>query len=519
MLQKKWCILIPTYLLCFLPFSCAPYADPPRPDNVIQSDLGVPPKIDGKELGQDAQATGPLNLTVEEALLLALENNQSLSVERLSPMIQGTFEQEARAAYDPVLAATAAPFVVRAPDENGEFRTTKSYAAAASLTQPLPTGTTVAAEVSNARFPNNFIDDRYQTRLGVNINQALLQGAGLEVNLATIRQARLDTRISEYELRGFTEALVQEIEDTCWDYALALRTIEIVTNALELARQQLAETNERIRVGDLARIESAAAEAELARRQENLINARSRLETTRLALLRLLNPGGESFWDREINLRSIPAVPEIKLDDVETYVAVGLKMRPEMSQARLQIDRDELELVKTRNGLLPRLDLFITLGKSGYAESFGESFANLSADGYDAQAGLRLEYPVFNRGPRARQQRATYTRDQDERAVANLAQLVQVDVRAAYIEVRRTREQITATAATRQFQQEVLRAEMEKSRVGKSTSFLVAQAQRDLLASQIAEVEAVVNHLKSLTRLQRLSGSLLARRGIAAPGN
>jgi outer membrane protein TolC len=46
----------------------------------------------------------------------------------------------------------------------------------------------------------------------------------------------------------------------------------------------------------------------------------------------------------------------------------------------------------------------------------------------------------------------------------------------------------------------------------------VAQAQRDLLQSQIDEVAAVVNHLKALVELYRQDGSLLERRGIAAPG-
>jgi outer membrane protein TolC len=54
--------------------------------------------------------------------------------------------------------------------------------------------------------------------------------------------------------------------------------------------------------------------------------------------------------------------------------------------------------------------------------------------------------------------------------------------------------------------------------VGKSTSLLVAQAQRDLVASQIAETQAVANYLKALVALYRLEGSLLQRRGIAAPG-
>jgi outer membrane protein TolC len=54
--------------------------------------------------------------------------------------------------------------------------------------------------------------------------------------------------------------------------------------------------------------------------------------------------------------------------------------------------------------------------------------------------------------------------------------------------------------------------------VGKSTSLLVAQAQRDLLSSRISETQAITNYLKSLIDLYRLEGSLLERRGVAVDG-
>ncbi len=109
-------------------------------------------------------------------------------------------------------------------------------------------------------------------------------------------------------------------------------------------------------------------------------------------------------------------------------------------------------------------------------------------------------------------------KQQSIKALENLIQLAQVDVRTAYIEVDRTHEQITATAATRESQEEKLRVETEKFRVGKSTSLLVAQAQRDLVVSQIGEILAIANYFKSLVSLYRLEGSLLHRRGISAPG-
>ena len=118
----------------------------------------------------------------------------------------------------------------------------------------------------------------------------------------------------------------------------------------------------------------------------------------------------------------------------------------------------------------------------------------------------------------AAHRRAQLSRTQAQDALDNLDQLVEVDVRIAYIEVNRTKQQITATSVTRRFNEEKLRTETEKLRVGKSTSFLVAQAQRDLLVSRIAEVQALANYLKALIDLYRQDGSLLERRGIAAPG-
>jgi outer membrane protein len=175
--------------------------------------------------------------------------------------------------------------------------------------------------------------------------------------------------------------------------------------------------------------------------------------------------------------------------------------------------------VRTRNGLLPRLDAFITYGKSGYARTFFDAFAELDGKSYDVEAGLVLELPLGNRAARARHTRAVISKQQWIKALENMIQLAQVDVRSAYVLVTSSREQITATSATRKFQEEKLRVETEKFRVGKSTSLLVAQAQRDLVASQIAEIRAIANYFKALVALYRLEGSLLQRRGLSAPGN
>jgi len=467
---------------------------------------------------------GPLTITIAEAILMTLENNRALVVERLNPSIQKTFEEQERAVFDPETNAEISAGRIDTQrlarvGVDTENYTTDTVQGVISLEQFFPTGTTVAVEGSSIMTDSSLYQDSfYTTRLGITFTQALLRGLGPEVNLARLRQAQLDTRLSEYELRGFAEFLVAEVERTYWDYALARRQIEIFEESLKLAGQQLSETEELIGVGRLAEAELPAVQAEVAAQEQGLINARSSMESIRLRLLRLLNPPGIDLFQRKVDLIHQPTLPEIKLDDVDQYIAVSMRMRPELNQARLGILRDDLELVRTQNGLLPLMDLFITLGKSGYADSFGSSVSNISDDNYDALAGLRFQYPFWNRDAKARHERAILSRDQAEKALANLSQLVEVDVRTAYIEVSRAKQQIAASSATRKFDEEKLRIETEKFRVGKSTSFLVAQAQRDLLVSRIAEVQALANYLKALIDLYRQDGSLLERRGISAPG-
>jgi len=216
------------------------------------------------------QPSGPLRITVVEAILLTLENNRALLVERLNPSIRQTFEDEERAVFDPQTGAEISAGRVEGQrlarsGSATEAFTTDTYEAGIDLTQVFPTGTTVSVEGNTLVTDSSLYEERfYTTRLGIGFTQALLRGFGSAVNLANLSQARLDTRLSEYELRGFTQSLVAEVEQTYWDYALARREIEIFEESLKIARRQLSETLELIEVGRLAETEKAAVQAEVA---------------------------------------------------------------------------------------------------------------------------------------------------------------------------------------------------------------------------------------------------------------
>ncbi len=468
----------------------------------------------------ETEAPAPGGLTIEEAVLQALENNRALRIQRLAPAVAATFYEQERAAFDPEISADASLFQERGRDRLGQETRIEGWRGGVGITDYLPTGTTLEAGAVSEKTGIASDPEQYSTRVGISATQALLRGRGTAVNLAALRQARLDLVFSEYEFKGFAENLVAEVEEVYWRYVYALRSEEIVSQSLDLAERQLEDTRQRIRVGQLAEIELAAAEAEVALRRESLINAASRVESFRVRLLRLVAPARLDDPVREVEPLTRPLVPELPTDPLEDHLAAALAFRPDLNQADLLVRRGELEVVKTRNGLLPRMDLFITMGKTGYSDSFGGSVSDVPSDDYDLRGGLRFDYPVGSRAARARDDRAALTLEQRRESLENLRDLARQDVELALIEVRRARQQVDATATTRRFQEEKLRSETAKFRVGKSTGILVAAAQRDLLASQVAEVEAVINNLTARISLYLMEGTLLERRGlaVAVPG-
>lgn len=462
---------------------------------------------------------GRIALSLEQAVFFSLQRNRELQVERYTPLIAGTFEQIERGVYDAEFfslieyseetasetsRSTEDRFSVEGDDVEG----------IAGLRQQLPSGTALEASVGYGRSTSNRTPEQQDVRFGLSVTQSLLRGFGPAVNLVGVRQAQLETQASLYEFRGFIEALLAEVEIAYWRYVLATEGISILEESLHIAKKQLNEVESQIEVGVIPRNSAAATRAEVARQEQALLEGRSRQIERRLRLLRLLNVTENQHFQLLIDPTSQPRMDTTPLGDLNERLELALRLRPDLNEARLRHRQQSLEVVRTRNGLLPKLDLFIDLGKSGYAESFSAAWSNIDEENYDMLVGVELSSYLGNRSAEGKLLAARASRDQARAAVSNLENMVQLDVRLAANETERTRQQIAASAVTRELEEQTLQAEQERFSIGDTTSLLVAQAQRDLLVSRLAEIEAVVNYRIALVNLFLAEGSLLHRRGV-----
>jgi outer membrane protein TolC len=464
-----------------------------------------------------------LALTPGEAVLLALENNSELAMERLTPAIMETYVQEQRGAFDGFLALELGREKVRGRDLSSggvlfDYET-DSPVGDLILTQPFSTGTALelraTTEVSDQSRDGQQL---VESRVGLRVTQPVLKDAGGVAGRARIRAARADVLASQYELRGFTELLVSLVEATYWDLASAERQIEIYTESVGLADTLRTEIDARVGMGIVARNQLAAAAAEVALRRQELVDVEAARQSARILLLGYLDLPDQGLGSDRVRLLEKLEMPAEAPESVESHVFAGVQGRPDLNQARALVERGRLEVVRTRNGLLPRLDLFAELGGTGYASSFSRAWNDLDGDHWDVRFGISLVTFLPNREERADHAREVVSRTQVEESVRNLERLVEVDVRTAHVEAQRARAKVTAVGATRALDEEKLRIEAERFDLAQASSFQVARAQRDLVRRQIDEAIAIAEYRKALVELYRLDGSLLKRRGIVVPG-
>ncbi|HNX77463.1 MAG TPA: TolC family protein [Candidatus Rifleibacterium sp.] len=499
-------------------------------DPAVQPDE-IAPKVASESMPGSDQPSGSfhifansgasLTISLEGAIKSALEQNIALRVEKIRPEIARTVIDKERAAFDTGVSGefSGTERLGKTIFQQGNLGDSVSNRtdAAIGLKKLSETGTRGTVDLTMGRSRSARSDNLFATRLGISLTHPLRRGNGREVNLVSLRQAELDLDWSEYELKGFVLSFVAQVEKQYWQHYLSNRQLEIVKESLELARQQQEETHKRIEAGSIAESEEAAAEAEVALRCEDLINAESQVVETAVSLLRSINPDTGNFWLVRPLLIDEPVFAMADRMTLEEHLAVALEMRPELQQARLMLARDQLDVVASRNGLLPQLDFFVTLGKTGYSTSLTGSNPRPGEKGsYDISAGFTYDLVRGRRAARAEVRKADASAAMRREALNNLEQLVREDVIKAYIEVERTMQQIAATAATSQRQLEKLRVEEVKFNVGKTTAFQVAQAQRDLTGARIAEARAAAGYTMAIVELLRADGSLLERNGIIA---
>ena len=410
---------------------------------------------------------------------------------------------------------------------------TNTTLANAGVQQGFATGAQVGLNFNNSRESLNSLRSGYNpftgSSLGLTATQPLLRGFGSSLNRRFIRIAANQQKITSLLFRQQLIATVYGVIRLYTDFVALSEDEKVKLETVTLAEKLLSDTKAQVDEGTLAQVELTRSNAQVFSTRQDLINARGLREEQEAILKNVLTRTGNG--DPEVRAaRIIPtdvlAIPE--KDDIrpmQDLIAGALADRPDLGQARLQIDNSRIGLAGARNATLPEVDLVGVMQNNGLAGTVNPLIANPDltySGGYGSAAGqvLARNYPTYGIGVQVtlpihnRIAEADLARDelqvkQSEIRLRQFENQARLEVEDALIAMRRARSSYEAAAQARALQQESLEAEQAKFAVGASTSFFVIQYESLLAQAKSTEVAAKSSYVKARAALQRAMGSIL----------
>lgn len=419
------------------------------------------------------------DLTLEDAIGVALEHNRDLLNRRLDREV-GKFSLDvAEDRYRPRFSVE--PFTEADREDRKAGGT-----AGASLR--VPTGGEFALRWDEARS-DEFDDAWSQT---ITFSQPLLKGAWPGIDTAALRQARIGERIDTLAFRQTVENLVIAVIRAYRALIRAARRVEIDEASVRRAREQREATLALIRAGRVAPREAVRAEAAIANRELSLAQARNGLDAANYALIDLLELGST------VRIRPLETLRVERREAVaEPPFEETLQRRPEFLQAMLQIETAVIEQAVARNQRLPDL----TLRFERRRDHTGHT---------DSRVRLGAVIPLNDRSPELQRLRADNALRKARRTLAELRESIGIELRQAVNDVEVGLRLTELARGARELAEENLEIERMKFGQGLSSTFEVTASEDDLVRAEQAEVDAIIDWLDALTRLDQVSGRTLA---------
>jgi outer membrane protein TolC len=301
------------------------------------------------------------------------------------------------------------------------------------------------------------------------------------------------------------------VELAFYDLLLARENVQVQDQALQLARELLDANRERIRQGVMAALDEKQAESQVSG-QRSLLLAANRTVSLQQNVLKGLLSDNLTDW-QDLNIQpagELAAVPQAtrRADSWSR----GLAMRPDLLQARTDLERLGYIVSYTRNQLFPQLDVVGSYGHNASEAEFSGAFTQVREGSSPYHSyGMQMTIPLTRRTARSNFKISKAERAQSDLRLKQLEQDVLLQIDDAIKVLDTSYERVGATREARQFAEAALQGEQTKMENGKSMSFFVLQLQRDLTAARLEEIRALAEYNRAQAQLALREGSVLLR--------
>ena len=543
-------------------------ADPPAVAPSYKAPERELPSVE--RVGVDAGE--PFALTLDEAVRLALENNNDIEATRIDVTAAEHDLNAARGAYD--LRVTSETYFEHSETPvasflagglGGALKTTDVSSTFGFEGLSKRAGGSYKFEFTSRRLSSNnvFNDVNPYSSHGFSFSytQPLLRGRKTDENRRRVEIAKKNLSLTDAQFRRRATEVITNVEQAYWELAYALRNLQIQIDAVKQSRAQAESDRRQVEKGVIAPVDLLESETQVKNFEQGVYAAQESVSRAENSLKKMLAPDRRAaVWSKAllpvtpVNLEAPRVALEdaihsalnnrLELAELETSAEINkIDQRFYRDQKRAQVDltasyssnalagslRDEENpLVSGLVSLQSRVNELSTLSglpalptttfntNGDVVGGYGQSLQNLFAQNNPTvKVGVRVSLPWGNRTAKA-----NYARSLTEgRRVANqrakAEQDIEAEVRDSLQALRSSEARLAAAAAARSTAEQQYESERRKFQSGMSTAYMVSQRRIDLINARGRELQAQTDLNKAVAGFRRATGSTLQTHNVA----
>jgi outer membrane protein len=237
-----------------------------------------------------------------------------------------------------------------------------------------------------------------QSDFGVGTQTTVFQGMQLN---NSIKKSELDLKASMEDLAKAKDDLSLNIASTFLEILFAKELVKVSEDQIGITKQQLMQSKEKVNAGSLASGALLEIEAQAAREELALIDAKNQLQLAKLKLAQMLELEMTNTFDVEI-----PLLPDVTSSDTlvssQDVYTIAVKQRPEIRGAEFRLQSTEFQLKMAKGVYYPTVTFYANVYNlynnkykdlNGNSISFSDQLSNNQRKGL----GLQMNIPIFNR--------------------------------------------------------------------------------------------------------------------------
>jgi len=464
-----------------------------------------PGKTDGSEQS--------IFLTIPECISRALSKNLDISIQRIAPKIAATQTLSARGIFDPALQLQVQYGMGNYQDSP---TSTSTFTAQTSnyqlgLTQLTPLGTQFSVNGSSSSSQNDlgYIFAEYSSLASLNVTQPLLRGFGTDITMAQIRIARRGEAAADAGFTSQVEQIISNVVSAYYELIYARDNLTSQQTSLDLAQNLLDDNKTRVRIGVMTPLDISQATSEVATRRDAVLQARQSLSEQENALKTLITDDFAAMVGQNLVPVDRPA-EDLSARPPLSSMAAALKNRPDYRQAIEVAEQSRIQLVFSRNQVLPQLNLNASYGYGGLGTTLGESLSSVTSASYPQwYVGVSVQYPFGNHQAIGQRDAAQLQKAQRLLELKKLEQSILVQVNNAANRVMTNQQRVGVSRTATAYAKDALKAEQKKLSAGSTTTYTVLQMQRDVAQAETNELQAIADLHVSEVELYRVEGTTL----------